>query len=148
MATKTEYPGTWNFDEDGDEVALLFEEISEAPTAGYGYKPVLIGKINDGESRTVWLFHEALVSRLREELERRPSGTFELGERILITRTDWKTSESTGRKYRDYDVSFPERPKRSAREILGITSDVDAAETDFVANETTKNNGQDSDIPF
>jgi hypothetical protein len=72
----------------------------------------------------------------------------QVGELIVVER--WKekaVSESTGRSYTPYKAWFIDRPKRSAKDILGITSDIAADETDFVANEA-RNNGQDEDIPF
>ena len=45
-----------------------------------------------------------------------------------------------GRRYRAYKVRFPERPKRSAREILG-------ADDEFVEPEEIENEDGDN-IPF
>jgi hypothetical protein len=112
-----DFPRTWNFDEDGDTIAGTFVELGEAPTAGYGYKPILTLDV-DGERRTVWVFHTSLSEKLRDELKRRKAREFTVGERIAIKRGERKTSESTGRPYIPYKVTFPDAPKRSAADIL------------------------------
>jgi hypothetical protein len=137
----TTYPRTWMFDEDGDTVEGSFLELGEAPTAGYGHKPIVNLDV-DGEQRTVWFFHEALASKFNRELERRQALDFNPGERIRITRLGRRESETSGRKYVDYAVQFLDAPKRSAADILGA-----------VVSETAGEEGgdkpeDDDDIPF
>ena len=116
VTTDTTFPRSWSWDEDGDLLRGRYVEISEAPTRE-GVKPVLIVEVEGGERRTCWLFHEALRNKLAEEVARRPTGDLIPGEPIVIERLPWRESEG-GRRYRAYRVAFPERPKRSAREIL------------------------------
>jgi hypothetical protein len=117
-AAETTNPRTWDWREDGAHVSGRFVRFDEAPTRGYGYKPVLIVDV-DGEHRTVWLFHEALLNQFREEVIRRGTGNLEDGERIDVFQVGDKVSESTGRTYTDYKAVFPDRPKRSGVDILG-----------------------------
>jgi hypothetical protein len=118
------YPRSWSFDDDGETVEGTFVELGEAPTAGYGYKPILTLSV-DGESRTIWIFHQALAEKLRDELGRRKTRDFTVGERIKINRSERKTSEATGRSYVPYRVSFPDAPKRTAADVLGGAVDDD-----------------------
>jgi len=135
----TDFPRTWSFDEDGDVVAGTFVELGEAPTAN-GYRPILTLDVA-GEARTIWLFWESLTSKFREEVERRPDGDLEPGERITIERGDWKES-GAGRRYRAFSVKFPDRPRRSARDILGATRTAPDDEA------TTTPEASGDDIPF
>ena len=135
----SDYPRAWLWDEDGDAVAGRFCELGEAPTAN-GTTPVLTLEVA-GERRSVFVFHQTLASKLREELERRGARDFEPGERIEITRGGWKDS-ANGRRYRLYTVRFPDRANRSAREILGAVaaSDEEQARLPGVS--------PDDDVPF
>jgi hypothetical protein len=117
-ATESTNPRTWDWREDGEHVSGLFVRFDEAPTRGYGYKAILILDV-DGEQRTVWLFHEALLNQLREEITRRGADDLEAGEQIDVFRVGDKVSESSGRTYTDYKAVFPDRPKRSGSDILG-----------------------------
>jgi hypothetical protein len=119
--TETDYPANWIFDEDGDEVAGTFVAFDEGQTRDYGLKPILIldGVGDPPERRTVWLFG-ILPGQFAKELERRGTGDLVVGERIVITRLGEKQSESTGRMYTDYRVLFPDRPAKSASDILGV----------------------------
>jgi hypothetical protein len=133
------YPRTWSFDDDGDTVEGTFVELGEAPTAGYGYKPVLTLDV-DGESRSVWVFHTSLAEKLREELSRRKTRDFTVGERIVVHRGERKTSKSTDRTYVPYRVTFPDGPKRTAADVLG------GAVTEENEPEVTAE--EDDEIPF
>jgi hypothetical protein len=115
--TKSEYPKTWSWDEDGEHLEGTFVEFGEGPTAN-GLQPLVVLEV-DGERRSLWLFHEALRSKFRSELERRPDQDLNVGEPLIVRRREWKES-AVGRKYRDYFVAFPEAPRRSAAEILGL----------------------------
>jgi hypothetical protein len=140
-AAETTFPRTWDWGEDGDRVEGTFVRFDEAPTRGYGYKPILILGV-DGEDRTVWLFHDALLNKFREEVVRRQRGDLEAGERVEIVRAGDKVSESSGRTYTDYKVMFPDRPARSGAEILGAR--------DKPAENSTaeKPDGEDDGLPF
>jgi len=111
------YPRTWSFDADGEEIEGTFLAFGEGPTAN-GLQPFVTLEVG-GEQRTVWLFHSALSSKFRSELERRPEQDLNVGEPVIVRRREWKES-AAGRRYRDYFVAFPEAPRRSAAEILGI----------------------------
>jgi hypothetical protein len=117
--TETDYPRAWDWEADGSELEGAYLAIESAPTA-QGKRPILVLEVN-GEPRTVWLFHEALVSKFREELEERPEGDLRQGEPIVIKRGEKKTSQN-GRDYVDYRVRFPEAPKRSPLDMLGVSS--------------------------
>ena len=134
----TDFPRTWSFDDDGERLEGTFVELGEAPTAN-GYKPICTVEVK-GESRTLWLFHEALASRFRDELEQRREPNFRVGERIIVERGDWKESAS-GRRYRSYRVRFPDRPRRSARDILGAAASEETSDDDDL-------NENEDDIPF
>jgi hypothetical protein len=114
------YPPNWIFDDDGDEVEGKYVAFDEGQTRDYGLKPILllddVGGLAD--RRTVWLFG-ILPGQFAKELERRGTSDLVPGERIVITRLGEKKSESTGRMYTDYRVSFPDRPRKSAGDILG-----------------------------
>jgi len=112
------YPRAWRWDEDGDTVEGNFVELGEAPTAGYGYKPILTLDVG-GERLCVWVFHHSLAEKLRDELTRRRASEFTVDERIIIRRGERKTPETTGRSYVPYRVQFPDAPKRSAADVLG-----------------------------
>lgn len=118
--TETNYPPNWIFDDDGDEVAGTFVAFDEGQTRDYGLKPILIldGAGALEERRTVWLFG-ILPGQFAKELERRGASDLTVGESIVITRLGEKVSESTGRTYTDYRVLFPDRPRKSAGDILG-----------------------------
>jgi hypothetical protein len=133
---ESDFPKSWNWDEDGDTVEGTFVELGEAPTAGYGHKPILTLDV-DGEHRTVWVFHTSLANKLSEELRRRKERDFVPGERILIRRGERKTSEATGRTYVPYRVQFPEGPKRTAADVL-----------DSVSELTEEADEDEGDIPF
>jgi hypothetical protein len=148
------YPRTFLWEEDAEDlgdhrrVSGHFVAIDEAPTKN-GLKPILVLEI-DGEQRSVWVLHGPFLSKLTEELERRPNGEFTPGELIVIEQAKEKTiAEASRRPYTAYKARFPERPQRSQRDILGArkaASDVTADEAEF--GKVAEDNGQDGDIPF
>jgi len=130
--------GQLDFAEDGDEVAGTFVAFDEGQTRDYGLKPILIldGIGNPPGRRTVWLFG-ILSGQFAKELERRGTTDLEGGERIVITRLGEKQSESSGRMYTDYRVLFPDRPRKSGSDILGVKAERPVDEPDG-----------DDDVPF
>jgi hypothetical protein len=164
MATAKEqestYPRTLLWEEDAEDlgdrrrISGRFVAIDEAPTSN-GLKPILVLAI-DGEERSVWVLHGPFQDKLTEELERRPNNEFTPGELIVVEQwKDKKIGEASGRPYVPYKARFPERPKRSQRDILGAQkqpSDVmdDAAATagDADFGNVGDDNGADGDIPF
>jgi len=134
MTDDSGYPRAWDWTVEGDEVEGTFVAIEEAPTSN-GMKPLVVLDVA-GEQRTFWLFHEALRWKFAQELERRPADDLRVGEPVTIQRLGEKES-ANGRTYVDYRVSFPESPRRSPREILGVS--VPAA---------TEAGPDDQDVPF
>jgi len=112
------FPATWRWDEHGRTLHGLYVRMDEAVT-DYGRRPILILDV-DGEERSVWLFDTALVSKFHDQLATRPTGDFTAGERIVIERGEEKVESAGGRRYWPYKVRFPDAPKRSASDILGV----------------------------
>lgn len=145
------YPRTLLWEEDAEDlgdrrrVSGRFVGLDEAPTRN-GLKPILVLEI-DGEERSVWVLHGPFQDKLTEELERRPSGEFTPGEPIVVEQwKEKKIGDASGRPYVPYKAWFPERPKRSQKDILGarkVASDVAVDQADVA-----EDNGADGDIPF
>ncbi len=123
----TDYPRSWDWDKEGERVEGAFVELGEGPTVN-GLQPIAVLEV-DGEHRSIWLFHEALRSKFRAELERRAGGDFDEGEPVVIERRGWREGAS-GRRYVDYFVAFPAAPRRSAAEILGVGAVVEDHEAE------------------
>lgn len=135
--SEPDYPRAWRWDADGEELDGTYVELDEGPTQ-FGPKGILVIDVG-GELRSLWLLETALQSRLADEVARRSTRDLTAGERITIRRGDMVTS-GTGRQYRGFKVRFPDRPKRSASEILGAPS--------TTSEETSDEPDQDADIPF
>jgi hypothetical protein len=118
-SAETDFPVTWRWEEDGDEIDGTFVEIDEGPTA-FGVKPIVVLEVA-GEKRTLWLLETALRNKFMDEVARRPSGDLTVGERIVVRRGGMRESAS-GKSYRSFHTDFPDRPKRRAAQILGSTS--------------------------
>jgi hypothetical protein len=121
-----DHPMTWRW-EDGSTVAGTYVRMDEAST-DYGRKAILVLDV-DGAERSVWLFDQAVASKLREQLEQRTTGDFTVGERIEIRRGTEKVESGAGRRYCPYWVLFPDAPRRSASDILGASNTSSPAET-------------------
>jgi hypothetical protein len=65
------------------------------------------------------IFHGGLEGRLKDELGRRGADDFEHGERVVIEQLAKRPSKTTGREMVPYRVEFPDRPRRTARAVLG-----------------------------
>lgn len=132
----SDFPRTWRFDEDGLRIAGTYVRMDEGPSE-YGRKAICVLLV-DNEERSLWLAQEALISKFRDELERRAQADFNPGEHVTVERAAEKKESANGRKYWPFRVSFPDAPKRSASEILGgeTTEDEDPEET------------PDDDVPF
>lgn len=124
----TEFPRTWRFDEDGLRIAGIYLRMDEGPSE-YGRKAICVLLVED-EERSVWLAQEALISKFRDELERRSKPDSKAGERIVIERGAEKKESANGRKYWPFRVSFPDAPQRSARDILQADDEPDEPATD------------------
>jgi len=81
------------------------------------------------------------VGSSHDQLATRPTGDFTAGERIVIERGEEKVESAGGRRYWPYKVRFPDAPKRSASDILGVDkpSTVELEPDDAPS---------DADIPF
>jgi hypothetical protein len=141
-----EHPRTWRWNEDGSAVAGTFVRLDEASTE-YGQKAILVLDV-DGVERSVWLFEAAVASKLREALEKRSSGDFTVGERIEIHRGAEKIESGNGRKYWPFKVIFKDEPRRSAAEILGLTSKPDAEPELSAEPSPVSAIGNDDDLPY
>jgi hypothetical protein len=113
-----EYPAAWKFDEDGSLVAGTFVKFDKGETKEYGSRVILVLDV-DGTERAVWLSQLALFSRVRDELNRRPSKTLEPGERVVIKRLEKKMGEN-GREYWPFQVLFPDRPELSTTDLFNL----------------------------
>ena len=123
-----EFPRSWRWEFDGLEVAGGYVRLSEAPSA-YGPVPVVTLKV-DGEERGVWLSQTALRRKFADELGRRKSRDFELGERIRIERG---AEKARGAKfsYWPFDVSFEDAPQADALSILAVDASASAADEEI-----------------
>jgi hypothetical protein len=147
-----ERPRNWRWDEDGDDVAGRFLGWSVGRTQNYGPKKILILDV-DGEPRSVWLFATALENKLKDEVFARPNADLNPGERIVIRRGQMVTGKVTGNEYRDFDVSFPDRPPVTAGQLwFGDSAGAEvngngSREPDRPAS-TAADPAHDDDIPF
>jgi hypothetical protein len=120
-----ERPRNWFFGtgegKDGMVADGRFVRFTEGPTKDGRMLPILVLEV-DGEERSVWLFHEALAAKFKDEVARRASGDLVVSEPIRIEQLGRRQSATGDRSYVDYSVVFPERPTKSAREILGLSS--------------------------
>jgi hypothetical protein len=114
-----DYPATWRWEVDGPEVDGRFLRFDEGPTV-FGVKPIAVLEVG-GVLRSVWLLERALHLKFADETARRPGTTLVPGERVVVRRGAMRES-AAGRPYRAFTVAFPDRPTRSAAEILGIES--------------------------
>ena len=112
------HPTSWRWDEDGHAVRGTCVRMDEAAT-DYGRSAIVVLDVA-GEERSVWLFEAAIVSKFRDELAKRPSGDFTVGEGVEIDRGAEKVESANGRSYWPYRVRFPDAPQLSAGDILGV----------------------------
>jgi hypothetical protein len=137
--TAVEYPKRWIFDErdqgkddwvDGSIADGEFVRFDQAPTADYGQKPILVLLI-DGVERSLWIVHDALYGRFRDELGRRSIPKLVPGERVVIEKLPGKTQSKSGRDYINYRVMFPDAPAPDEAALFGLSQlaePIDAAE--------------------
>jgi hypothetical protein len=145
------YPKRWVFDKgdqgkadwlDGSPVDGQFVRFEQGRAGEYGQKPIAILEV-DGVERSVWLLHDALYNRFRDELQRRSMPKLVLGERIVIEKHKEKTRSKNDRDYQGYDVYFPDAPAPSEEQLFKIDS-ASADESTLPTEESTP----DEDIPF
>lgn len=123
-----DYPRSWRFDGDGLQIAGTYVEMNEAPTE-FGRRAICVLEV-DGERRSLWLTNEALISKFRDELERRDLADFTVGERIEVERGAEKKQSASGRGYWPFTVRFPDAPHKSASDLLGASTERDEPEPD------------------
>jgi hypothetical protein len=138
------YPRAWRFDEGGAEIAGSYVRIDRAHTSS-GACSVLVLDV-DGEERGIFLFHEALRSRLAQELQRRGASDFERGEPIVVEQLGWRES-AAGRRYRSYRVEFRAAPLPSAADLLSAPV-ASFEERPAVERGTTAAATDEDEIPF
>jgi hypothetical protein len=126
----SDFPRSWRFDEDGLRIAGTYVEMNEGPSE-YGRRAICVLDV-DGEKRSLWLTNEALISKFRDELERRELADFTAGERIEVERGAEKKQSANGRGYWPFVVRFPDAPHKSAAELLGASAERDESQTDDV----------------
>jgi hypothetical protein len=131
------YPRSWSWAEDGLRAAGAFVGVDEGPT-DYGRRPILVLEI-DGQARGIWVTQEALRSQLGDELARRGESDFVVGEPVVVERGAEKKQSAAGRDYWPFKVEFPNAPRRTAAELLGVGAD-------YVGEEPPAQS--DEDIPF
>ena len=126
----SDYPRSWRWDEDGLRIAGTYVEMNEGPSE-YGRRAICVLEV-DGERRSLWLTQEALISKFRDELERRELADFTAGERIEVERGAEKKQSANGRGYWPFAVRFPDAPHKSAAELLGTSEKHEEAVSDDV----------------
>jgi hypothetical protein len=145
------YPKRWVFDKgdqgkadwvDGSTVDSRFVRFEQGRAGDYGLKPIVILEVN-GVERSVWLLHDALYNRFRDELQRRSMPKLVLDERIVIEKHKEKTRSKNDRDYQGYDVHFPDAPAPNEEQLFKIDAAPSEAPT-FPAEEPEP----DDDIPF
>lgn len=123
-----DYPKRWVFDEgskgdatwvDGELVDGRFVRFDQGRTE-FGVKPIVILEV-DGVERSLWLLHDALFNRVRDELQRRSMPELVLGERIAIRKHPDKTRSKNDRSYQGYDVMFLEAPAPDVERLFNLT---------------------------
>jgi hypothetical protein len=124
----SDYPRSWRWDEDGLRIAGTYVEMNEGPSE-YGRRAICVLQVG-GERRSLWLTQEALISKFREELERRELTDFTVGERIEVERGAEKKQSANGRGYWPFTVRFPDAPHKSAAELLGSSAEPADAQAD------------------
>jgi hypothetical protein len=134
------FPRSWLWSNDGDEFAATYDSFDEGMTRDYGPRPIFVGVIA-GERRSVWLNETALRNRFADEVARRASGDLTPGERVTVKRLGKKMG-GNGRTYTAFEVDFPDRPRRSAREIFDVEPSAPSA------NDTEGAKDDEDGIPF
>ena len=96
----------------------------------------------DGVQRAVWLSQLALHSRVRDEVNRRPTKKLEVGERVVVKRLEKKMGEN-GREYWPFQVLFPDRPELSTSDLFDLDEGIVRYEKPESAPEQPEEAGND-----
>lgn len=146
-ADELEFPQSWIFDEDGDQVAGTYVRFDRGQTKEFGSKVIVVLNV-DGAERSIWLTQTAVYSKFRQELENRSSQTLEPGERVFIRRGE-KVKGKNDREYWAFVVAFPDRPELSARDLFELDPGLVKKEEKKEPTEPGSGDvGPDGDIPF
>jgi hypothetical protein len=87
---------SYRFAREGDVLAGTVRRVEMATDSAGARHPVVVLEAADGQLRSLWVFHDALLSQMRR-LRPRP------GDRIAV-RYNGKRVSGTSRAYHDYDV--------------------------------------------
>lgn len=153
----TDYPRRWIFDKgdqgkdgwiDGSIADGNFVRFEQGRT-DYGLKPIAILVI-DGAERSIWLLHDALYNRFRDELQRRSIPKLVPGEQVVIEKLQEKVRSRNDRDYVAYRVLFPDAPAPDETDLFKLepprtppgTTEPEAE------TETAQQSAGDEDIPF
>jgi hypothetical protein len=128
----SDFPRSWRWDEDGLRIEGSYVRMDEGPSE-YGRRAICVLNVG-GEERSLWLTQEALISRFRDELERRLATDFSPGERIIVERGAEKKESANGRAYWPFKTRFLDAPRRAASDLLGgpASSEEDDKEKDDI----------------
>jgi hypothetical protein len=118
-----EHPQTWRWDEDGNTIDGGYVRM-ESANSEYGPRAIIILAVAGAPNaeRSLWLNETALQGKFRDELANRAASDFRIGERITVTKGTAKVEGGNGRSYWPFTVVFHDAPKRSASELLGVTT--------------------------
>jgi hypothetical protein len=151
-----EYPKRWVFDKndqgkadwvDGPIADGRFIRFEQGRT-DYGAKPIVVLEIAGGE-RSVWLLHDALYNRFRDELQRRSMPKLVIGERITIEKLAEKVRSKNDRDYTGYRVFFLDAPAPDEEKLFNLAPSAPPDDLDEPVAQTAGLAGEpDADIPF
>ena len=142
-----DYPEAWRFDKDGDRVAGTFAHFDQGQTKEYGPRVIMVLNV-DGTERAVWLSQLALHSRVRDEVNRRPTKRLEVGERVVVKRLPKKMGENN-REYWPFQVLFPDRPELSPSDLFELDEGIVRYEkTEKTEPASEQSEEADGDEPF
>lgn len=88
---------TFRFEKDGDEIAGTVKRLDTAETS-YGPAKIVVVDPGDGNLRSIWLIHDALLSQMRK-LKPQP------GDVIAVRYLGKQKSPASGRSYHAYTVA-------------------------------------------
>lgn len=106
----------WRWETDGEELTISVTRTTRdvETRSGKSCRLVLDGTVN-GESRSIWAWPKALHHRLLDELGRRGSSDFDVGEAIRIRRGEEHASrKNEGWTWRNFEVEFLDRAELNA----------------------------------
>lgn len=108
-ALDKDFPKSWYFDKDGDSVEGTFVKTDRGNTREWGVAPIIVLNVN-GEERSIWCFHQALRSQVRNAKPK-------VGDRIAIRQLPKIKSGSSPNMYHPYRVVNLDAPEGSAEDL-------------------------------